>query len=64
MAHILLIDDDETFLTEQIRKALSLLTYRLSAAGTGSAGLQLVRSDPPDVILLDMQLPDLTGLEV
>jgi len=33
-------------------------------AATGAAGLDRVRADPPDVILLDMRLPDQSGLEV
>jgi DNA-binding NtrC family response regulator len=34
------------------------------AAGTGAAGLEHVRARPPDVILLDLRLPDQSGLEV
>ena len=33
-------------------------------AGTGAEGLERVRAEPPDVILLDLRLPDQSGLEV
>lgn len=37
---------------------------RLLKAGTGAEGLRRVRSERPDVVLLDMHLPDVGGLEV
>jgi CheY-like chemotaxis protein len=36
----------------------------LRSASLGAEGLALARSDPPDLVLLDMQLPDMTGLQV
>ena len=38
--------------------------HRVEVARTGSEGLGRVRADPPDVILLDLRLPDQSGLEV
>jgi len=38
--------------------------HRVEVASTGGEGLQLVRAGPPDVILLDLRLPDQSGLEV
>lgn len=37
---------------------------RLLHAGTGAEGVRLVRSEKPDFVLLDMHLPDMSGLEV
>ena len=60
---ILLIEDDA-----QIRRFLraSLVTqgYELIEAGTGQEGLALAASRVPDVVLLDLGLPDMEGLEV
>jgi two-component system KDP operon response regulator KdpE len=60
---ILLIEDDS-----QIRRFLraSLITqgYDLIEAGTGREGLALAASRVPDVILLDLGLPDMEGIEV
>ncbi len=39
-------------------------THRVDVARTGSGGLGLVRAEPPDVILLDLRLPDQSGLEI
>src|SRR5947207_3078699 len=38
--------------------------YRVEVAGTGAEGLERVGACPPDVILLDLRLPDQSGLEV
>ncbi len=64
MAHLLLIDDDPVLIPEQVRQAFPAPSHRVEVAGTGVAGLEHVRSQPPDVILLDLRLPDQSGLEV
>jgi two-component system nitrogen regulation response regulator GlnG len=64
MAHLLLIDDDPALIEEQVRQAFPAPAHRVEVAGTGAAGLDDVRADPPDVILLDLRLPDQSGLEV
>ena len=64
MAYLLLIDDDDFLIPQQVRRALPPASYRVEVAGTGAAGLEIVRTDPPDVILLDLLLPDQSGLEV
>ncbi len=64
MARLLLIDDDPILIAEQVRQAFAVPRYRVAVAGTGAEGLECVRSEPPDVILLDMRLPDKSGLEV
>ena len=64
MAHLLLIDDDPALIQEQVRQAFPPPEHRVEVAGTGAAGIGSVRTDPPDVILLDLRLPDQSGLEV
>ena len=64
MAHLLLIDDDPVLIPEQVRQAFPAPRYRVEVAGTGAEGIERVRAEPPDVILLDLRLPDQSGLEV
>jgi two-component system, NtrC family, response regulator AtoC len=64
MAYLLLIDDDDFLIPQQVRRALLPDSHRVEVAGTGAAGIEIVRTDPPDVILLDLMLPDQSGLEV
>jgi len=64
MAHLLLIDDDPGLIPEQVRQAFPAPRYRVEVAGTGAEGLERVGARPPDVILLDLRLPDQSGLEV
>jgi two-component system nitrogen regulation response regulator GlnG len=64
MAHVLLIDDDPVVIPEQVRQAFPRPGNRVVVAGTGGEGLRHVRAEPPDVILLDLRLPDQSGLEV
>src|SRR6266576_1216883 len=62
--HLLLIDDDPAVIPEQVRQTFPKPANRVEVASTGAAGLERVRRDPPDVILLDLRLPDGSGLEL
>jgi DNA-binding NtrC family response regulator len=64
MAHLLLIDDDPDLILAQVRRAFPTPLHQVEVAVTGAAGLAHARTDPPDVILLDLRLPDQSGLEV
>jgi two-component system nitrogen regulation response regulator GlnG len=64
MAHVLLIDDNPDAIRMQVAEAFPAPTHRVSVAHDGAAGLQWLHRDPPDVILLDLRLPDQSGLEV
>jgi two-component system nitrogen regulation response regulator GlnG len=64
MAHLLLIDDDAVLVPQQVRQAFPPPAYRVVVAQNGNHGVELVRRAPPDVVLLDLQLPDRHGLEV
>ncbi len=64
MAHLLLIDDDPVLIPEQVRQAFPAPSHRVKVADTGTAGLEHIRSEPPEVILLDLHLPDQSGLDV
>jgi two-component system nitrogen regulation response regulator GlnG len=62
MARLLLIDDDPALIPEQVRQAFP--RDRVEVAATGAEGLERVRAAPPDAILLDLRLPDQSGLEI
>ena len=62
-ALILLIDDDP-LLRELLTRALIQDGYEVLAAGTGSEGLSLFDLHHPDVVILDVLLPDIEGWEV
>ena len=64
MAHLLLIDDDPGLIPEQVHQAFPAPSHRVDVAATGMAGLEHVRTNPPDAILLDLRLPDQSGLDV
>ncbi|MFI5331777.1 MAG: response regulator, partial [Desulfobaccales bacterium] len=65
MAHesILAVEDDEDIL-ELLKYNLAKEGYRATAVTSGEDGLQLARSTTPDLILLDLMLPGMDGLEV
>jgi two-component system nitrogen regulation response regulator GlnG len=64
MAHLLLIDDDPAVVPAQVRQAFPAPMHRVELATSGAEGLERVGAAPPDVILLDLGLPDQSGLEV
>ena len=64
MANLLLIDDDPDLLPDQVRHVFPAPAHRVEVAHTGAEGLQRVADVRPDVILLDLRLPDQSGLDV
>jgi two-component system nitrogen regulation response regulator GlnG len=63
-AHLLIIGSDLSLMAKQLRDMFAAPAHQVQLAGTGSVGLEAVRASTPDVILLDLQLPDQSGLEV
>jgi diguanylate cyclase (GGDEF)-like protein len=62
-SRILVVDDSRTQL-EWLVKVLEREGYVVSGAKDGAEAIRKVRTDPPDLVLLDMILPDMDGLEV
>jgi two-component system, OmpR family, response regulator len=56
--------DDEPTVRELLCAALRHAGFAVAPAGTGQQALALARADPPDLVLLDVMLPDLDGFEV
>lgn len=63
MTSILVVDDDAT-IVRTLSMSLRAHGYLVQTAVTGEAALQSARTDPPDLMLLDLGLPDLSGVEV
>jgi DNA-binding response OmpR family regulator len=63
MQHILVIDDDPA-ITSLLKRGLSYEGYAVDIAGTGEAGLALARERVPDLVILDIMMPGINGLEV
>src|SRR3954467_4667849 len=64
MANLLLIDDHPGLLPDQVGHVFPAPAHRVEIAHTGAEGLQRVADVRPDVILLDLRLPDQSGLDV
>ncbi|MEM6458372.1 MAG: response regulator [Planctomycetota bacterium] len=60
----ILLVEDERDLLELLKYNLDREGYAVVTAETGEDGLKLVRKSPPDLILLDLMLPAMDGLEV
>ena len=61
--NILMIEDDKS-ICSFITTALSGNGYHITSAYTGKEGLNLASADLPDIILLDLGLPDIDGCQV
>jgi len=62
-AHILIVDDDPR-ITDLLRRVLAYEGYSVASAASGSEALNRSLERPPDLVVLDIMLPGLDGLEV
>ena len=60
----ILVIDDEVQILRALRKILTESHFRVQVAATGEEGLMLAAAQPPDVIILDLNLPDMDGTQV
>lgn len=62
-AHILLIDD-EPAVRLGFKQFLTNAGYRVTSAENGREGMNLMRKQPPDLIITDIMMPEMDGLEI
>src|ERR1700733_15674546 len=60
---IIIVEDDED-IADSIRYNLERESFRVRIASTGEAALDLILGRPPDLILLDLNLPHMSGFEL
>jgi two-component system, OmpR family, KDP operon response regulator KdpE len=61
--HVLVIDDEPQIL-RALKTILTARKFRVTTASRGEEGISLAVAQPPDVVILDMSLPDMDGVEV
>lgn len=60
----ILIIDDESLVRKSIRRALEMRGHQVTEAVDGKSGLQTWKEVDPDLVLLDVLMPELSGFEV
>ncbi|MBW6511987.1 MAG: sigma-54 dependent transcriptional regulator [Desulfuromonadaceae bacterium] len=60
----ILVVDDEQLIRWSLEQNLKKQGYEVTTAASGEEALKMVREDPPDLMLLDIQLPGMNGIEV
>jgi DNA-binding NtrC family response regulator len=58
-----LVIDDEKFITKSIKQHLEKEGCEVMTAETGEEGIEIFKADPPDIILLDLNMPGMGGIE-
>jgi signal transduction histidine kinase/CheY-like chemotaxis protein len=62
LTRVLLVDDEEVS-RYLVRQLLPRGLYEINEAATGTEGLALLRNDPPDIVLLDLNMPGMDGFQ-
>jgi len=62
--HTILVVDDEPTIREVVRRYLERDGYKVKEAADGPTALQLLRDEPPDLLVLDLMLPGVDGLAI
>jgi DNA-binding NtrC family response regulator len=60
---VMLVDDEKEFI-EPLAKRLERRNLRVLQAGNGGVALEMIRQTPVDVVVLDMRMPGMDGIEV
>ena len=60
---ILVVDDDEKVL-KAVKDVLETEGYVVHITPTGASGIRLFESDPPDLVITDIVMPDMEGIEL
>ena len=63
MMHVMVVEDD-AMMAATLAKGITEEDYRVTSCGTAAEALQCIEDDPPDLVLLDIGLPDRSGLTV
>jgi two-component system KDP operon response regulator KdpE len=61
---LILIVEDEKPIVRFLKASLGAQDYRIAVAETGKHALMMINSQPPDLIILDLGLPDMDGAEI
>lgn len=64
MSFKIVVIDDEPSMTMLIGLLLKTYGMEVITANEGEQGIQLVRSEAPDIVILDLMMPDMSGVEV
>lgn len=62
-AHILVVDDDAAYLSV-LQRSIVRMGYEVASATSGEVAMELCRQQAPDLALLDMRMPGMSGLEL
>ncbi|HML51619.1 MAG TPA: response regulator transcription factor [Propionicimonas sp.] len=60
----ILVVDDEPYIAEMLSMSLRYAGHRVTAVATGSDALRALRSGTPDLVILDVMLPDISGFDL
>ncbi len=64
MQELILLVDDKVKLLQGIRMHLEMLNYRILIASSGSEALKILERSPPDLIVADIRMPGMSGIEL